>query len=88
MNLSKNREHKIFGLSRDDYKLKELSTAIGSGSNFFGLACDITDEKSVEEAIQLISKEVSGIEVLINNAGMLINKPFEKLTSEDWQRNI
>jgi 3-oxoacyl-[acyl-carrier protein] reductase len=85
MDLSKNKEHKIFGLSRDEEKLKELSEAVGSGSNFIGIACDITNEKSVEEAVRLIEKNVSGIEVLINNAGLLINKPFEELTQSDWK---
>ena len=85
LNLAKNKDHKIFGLTRDEKKLKEISLAIGSGSNFFGIVCDITNEKSVIEAIRSINKEVSGVEVLINNAGRLINKSFAELTQTDWK---
>ena len=59
LQLSKNGGHKIFGLSRDKNGLRKLSEAIGADSEFYGIPCDITSEKSVEEAVQSIAKVVS-----------------------------
>ena len=84
LNLAKNKEHKIFALSRDAVGLKKLSESADSG-NIIAISCDLTDEKSINESVQKISENVSSIEVLINNAGLLIKKPFLELTSADWQ---
>ena len=84
LNLAKNKEHKIFALSRDAAGLKRLSESSDSG-NIIAISCDLTDEKSINESVQKISENVSSIEVLINNAGLLIKKPFLELTSADWQ---
>ena len=84
LNLAKKRENKIFALSRDVAGLKRLSDSVDS-ENIITVPCDITDEKSIGESIQKIRETVLGIEVLINNAGLLIKKPFLELTSADWQ---
>lgn len=84
LNLANKKEHKIFVLSRDVVGLKKLSDSINS-ENIITVPCDITDEKSISESIQKIRRSVSSIEVLINNAGLLIKKPFRELTSADWQ---
>lgn len=84
LNLAKKKENKIFALSRDVEGLKKLSDSVDS-DNIVAVPCDITDEKSIGESIQKIRENVSGIEVLINNAGLLIKKPFLELTSADWQ---
>ena len=83
--LANNSKNKIFALSRDEVGLNKLSAVIGLPDSITILPCDITNERSLERAIEEISKEVSGIEVLINNAGLLINKAFSMLTRADWQ---
>ena len=84
LNLAKNRDHKIFALSRDTVGLKRLSASADSG-NIITISCDLTDEKSINESVQKIRGNVSSIEVLINNAGLLIKKPFLEMTSANWQ---
>jgi len=84
LQLAKSKEHKIFALSRDERGLKKLSDESGIDT-VVAIPCDITDEKSILETVKRITELVSGIEVLINNAGQLINKPFLELSRSDWQ---
>ena len=76
--LSKNKSHKIYALSRD---LDKMNQSFNQYSNVTCVSFDLNGniEKQLEEIIQ---KEES-IDVLINNAGLLINKEFNKLTSKD-----
>ena len=45
---------------------------------------DITDSKSISELQKLIQSKYKTIDILINNAGMLINKPFVELSKEEF----
>lgn len=46
--------------------------------------CDVsTDLENTEFAAAM--KNLSSVDILINNAGNLINKPFLDLTTDDWQ---
>lgn len=60
-------------------------------SNVVECAFDLS-KSSVVEDIQLILSEIGSVDILINNAGMLVNKPFADLTYEDiltsYQTNI
>ena len=71
--LSKNKSHKIYALSRD---LDKMNQSFNQYSNVTCVSFDLNGniEKQLEEIIQ---KEES-IDVLINNAGLLINKEFNK----------
>jgi len=62
-------------------------TVIDAGS--FGvravaLRCDITDEKSVRLAIKETSRELGGIDILVNNAANYETAEFENLTLRQW----
>ena len=48
---------------------------------------DITDEKAVKEAIREIGKKSGSIDVLVNNAGISVEKLFS-MTSMDVMRNV
>ena len=48
------------------------------------IRCDITDEKSVREAIRQTAKELGGIDILVNNAANYETAEFEKLTLQQW----
>ena len=84
LNLAKNPDHRIFALGRDERGLKKLSDTFGS-EQIVTMPFDITDALSIKEVVGKITGMVSGVEILINNAGYLINKSFMDLTSADWQ---
>jgi NAD(P)-dependent dehydrogenase (short-subunit alcohol dehydrogenase family) len=88
LKLAEMGKNKIFALSRDVSLLNDLSK-IPSHSKFEGeivpVQVDITSAKSISEAVSFIGTYSSSIDVLINNAGFLINKSFDQLTEEDWK---
>ena len=49
---------------------------------------DTADYNSVQSAVQSVLKEFSHIDVLINNAGIALIKPFLDTTAEEWRRMI
>ncbi len=51
-------------------------------------ACDITDRGTVDAAIAAVEAELGPIQVLVNNAGWDIFRPFLQTSAEDWERLI
>lgn len=51
-----------------------------------GYTFDITDADDVEQKIAEIEKEVGGIDVLVNNAGIQHREPLEEFSLENWNR--
>jgi len=54
------------------------------GVRAVALRCDITDEKSVRNAIKETGKELGGLDILVNNAANYETVEFEKLTLKQW----
>lgn len=50
--------------------------------------CDITDRASVDAAIAQVAQAFGDIDVLVNNAGWDVFKPFTKTVSSEWERLI
>ncbi len=46
--------------------------------------CDVSDYDAVEKMIGKIEKEVGGIDVLVNNAGITRDGAFRKMTKDNW----
>ena len=80
-------EHKVIALARSEDKLGRLAE-IASGLNpdaaLHPIAFDIVHD-DYADLKQFIAARFNGkIDVLINNAGMLINKPFAQLDETDF----
>ncbi len=58
------------------------------GGNAMFLACDVAQESQVENLVQQTLAAYGRIDVLVNNAGVNFVKPFDELTSSDWDRVI
>ena len=52
------------------------------------IKADISNENEVKNMVELIIKEFGKIDVLVNNAGIAIDKEFEDRTVEDWQLTL
>jgi len=50
--------------------------------------CDIADRASVDEAVAAIESKLGPIDVLVNNAGWDVFKPFAKSEPAEWQKLI
>ena len=54
----------------------------------FSFKVDVTDQNSVNNAIDEIIKEHGKIEILINNAGIIRDRSFLKMSEEEWDSVI
>ena len=79
LELAKNPTHSIYALSRNKQKLQELA-AKATHKNIFAVPFDLTNESSFSSTNLPLKK----VDILINNAGLLINKPFSELQMADW----
>ena len=50
----------------------------------FGVVCDVSDEAAVEAAAQACVDRFGGLDVVVNNAGLMTFKALEDFTQEDW----
>jgi 3-oxoacyl-[acyl-carrier protein] reductase len=60
----------------------------GEGIQAAGAAADVTDPAQVSDAVARIVGVLGDVGLLINNAGVLIARPFEELTLEDWEATM
>ena len=70
--------HHVYALSRNISSIKKTAQV-------YPVEIDITDENTLSVFLGLLQKEEVKIDVLINNAGVLINKPFAETTAEDFE---
>jgi len=71
--------YQVLALSRNEKPLKSLNI-----KNISTLPVDLSSEGDLKKVTDFISENWKTVDILINNAGKLINKPFENLTSEDF----
>lgn len=65
-----------------------LKKGIGSSSHFLPLQVEITDEQSVQVAVQKAIKTFGKIDVVVNNAGYGQLGTIEELTDEEARKNF
>jgi 3-oxoacyl-[acyl-carrier protein] reductase len=53
-----------------------------------GRAADVADPDHVTRVVEHVSQALGEIGVLVNNAGVLIARPIEELTLEDWDATM
>ena len=59
-----------------------------NGGNIFYQKVDVTSQDSVDNAIREIIEKYGKIEILINNAGIIRDRSFLKMTEEEWDSVI
>ena len=72
----------VYGISRNREKLESLRLSLPSPDNFKFLAKDVVniDKDDIQDLIM-----EDNIDILINNAGLLINKPFAEIKYEEYR---
>ena len=53
-----------------------------------GASADVSDPAQVDRAVAAVVGELGEVGLLVNNAGVLIARPFEELTLEDWDTTM
>ena len=49
---------------------------------------DLADEKEIKNMVDIALNKFGKIDVLVNNAGIIIDKEFEENTIEDWKQTL
>lgn len=75
-------KNNVLALSRN---IDQLNNNFKSHSNVTAMAFDISSNDSKEELTTLIKSIFSNVDILINNAGTLVNKAILDITKEDIQ---
>ena len=73
--------------ARQVAKLEELAERIrAGGGTAHAVAMDVTDPASVAAAIENVEAALGPLDVLVNNAGIAVQKPFLEMTPEDYDQ--
>lgn len=81
VHLFANQGHNVLALSRNAQPVSNLH--FDNISSFAFDLCEADDYLKVE---QFIKNEFKHVDILINNAGMLLNKPFAETTFKDFHK--
>lgn len=75
-----NAGHNVLALSRNDKPIKSLHL-----KNVTVFSFDLSDANAYKKVSDFIKANWQQVDVLINNAGMLVNKPFSELSIEHFE---
>lgn len=87
LDLTFDPDNKVIALARSVDKLELLTqTALARNPDciLFTSKFDIVHGDYVDELVPFVQGRLEKVDILINNAGTLINKPFEQLTQLDF----
>ncbi|WP_431164458.1 SDR family NAD(P)-dependent oxidoreductase [Tenacibaculum halocynthiae] len=75
-----NQGHNVLALSRNTKSLDSLNH-----KNITTISVDLSSNEDLIKAEAFIKNNWTTVDILINNAGKLINKPFSELSTEDFK---
>ncbi len=75
----------ILGTGTNEEKLKDLKKKF---SNLKTIKFDLSNHGEIDQLIEKASSELSGLDVLINNAGITIDNLSLRMKNEEWKKVI
>ena len=73
--------HRVLALSRNEKPVSKLEL-----KNVDTFSCDITKKKELIAVSEYVKQNWQGVDILINNAGAIVNKPFEEISEEEFDK--
>lgn len=81
VHLLANQGHNVLALSRNAQPVSNLQF-----DNIESFAFDLSKKEDYKKVEDYVSKEWKQVDILINNAGTLLNKPFAETTMDDFEQ--
>lgn len=73
--------------ARREDRLADLVGRIeGNGGRTLSVQCDVTDEEQAHALIRRAEEELGSVDILINNAGVMLLSKVEKGLSDQWRQ--
>lgn len=76
----------------NDIKPEQVNLAVeeitSNNGKAFGVVADVSDSRQVDAAFDTIKKEYGGLDILVNNVGIIRDNFIMKMTDEDWDAVI
>ncbi|WP_037183677.1 SDR family oxidoreductase [Rhodococcoides fascians] len=77
----------VIALDRPDAPdAQQTLDGIGDGIRFFG--CDLGDLEGIETSVKALADEIGGVDVLVNNAALVIFKPHAEFTIKEYEDQV
>ena len=76
-----NSGHNVLALSRNENPVLSLSL-----NNVSAFSFDLNNPESYAQVVKFVETNWKHVDIIINNAGALINKPFSKTTIKDFEQ--
>ncbi|MDT4851716.1 3-alpha-hydroxycholanate dehydrogenase (NADP(+)) [compost metagenome] len=77
--------YNVVGTARSSERLQEAAASLGNPDNFVGVAGDVADPATARKVFDAAIEAFGSVEVLVNNAGFFLPKPFIDYTPEDLE---
>ena len=75
-----------------DFKEDDLNKSVNNfkeqGFDVFSQVCDVTNKEQVYNNANIIKEKFGGIDILINNAGVIRDRSFMKMSQQEWDTVI
>jgi len=77
--------YRVGVVARTEAKVRQLVEHLKEeGIEAAGTTADVGQPDQIPPAVDQLTRTLGDMQVLVNNAGVLIAKPFEELTLQDW----
>jgi NADP-dependent 3-hydroxy acid dehydrogenase YdfG len=83
------RGAKVALLARRQHLLdQQVANITAAGGHAIAYAVDVTQQKSVNEAVKAITAEYGVVNLVVNNAGVMLPAPIAEVRTTDWEHMI
>lgn len=65
-----------------------VETIENEGGTAVAVQADVSDEDEAQQLVETVTEEFGGIDVLVNNAGVLEPSPLDEMDVETWDQTI
>ncbi|MEO6005244.1 MAG: SDR family oxidoreductase [Opitutus sp.] len=76
----------IADLKRDKAAEAAEQAKSAGAADAFGFACDVSDEHQVNATVRTTVERFGRLDVVVNNAGLMMFRPLTDVTADDWRR--